>query len=125
MKVFRTAVWLQGMYILFTALWPILHIQSFLAVTGPKTDIWLVKTVAALLIPIALCLLSYTVIQTNRLPGILLGATTSIAFIIVDFHYALNNVISEIYMLDGLVEAGFLLLWAYLWFGRRGDWINA
>lgn len=96
-----------------------------MAVTGPKTDIWLVKTVGALLIPIALCLLSYTVIQTNRLPGILLGATTSIAFIIVDFHYALNNVISEIYMLDGLVEAGFLLLWAYLWFGRRRDWINA
>lgn len=39
----------QGGYFFLTGLWPILHMRSFLAVTGPKTDLWLVKTVGILI----------------------------------------------------------------------------
>jgi hypothetical protein len=31
-------------------LWPLVHLSSFEAVLGPKTDRWLVKTVCGLLI---------------------------------------------------------------------------
>src|SRR4051794_41879631 len=31
-------------------LWPLVHLRSFEAALGPKTDIWLVRTVAGLLI---------------------------------------------------------------------------
>jgi hypothetical protein len=30
----------QGVYFLLTGVWPIVHLPSFLAVTGPKTDLW-------------------------------------------------------------------------------------
>lgn len=124
MKLFRAVVWIQGAYVLLNGVWPILHVESFMTVTGPKTDVWLVKTVGALLIPVSLCLLSYTTIRANLLPAAILGASTSVAFIVVDFYYALTGVISEIYMLDGFVEAGFLCCWAYLWFWRRDEWIK-
>lgn len=31
-------------------LWPLLHMRSFEAVLGPKTDRWLVRTVAGLML---------------------------------------------------------------------------
>lgn len=77
-------------------------------VTGYKTDIWLVKTVGALLIPIAACLYSHLFIETNHTPALILGAFTAAAFISIDFHYALNDVISDIYLADGLLELLFL-----------------
>jgi hypothetical protein len=30
---------LQGAYFLVTGVWPLVHMPSFLAVTGPKTDL--------------------------------------------------------------------------------------
>jgi hypothetical protein len=41
----------QGTYYAATGLWPILWMRSFEAVTGPKQDHWLVKTVGALVRP--------------------------------------------------------------------------
>ena len=35
--------WIQGLYFFFTSVWPIVHMSSFLAVTGPKHDLWLVQ----------------------------------------------------------------------------------
>src|SRR3954468_7061301 len=39
----------QGLYFAATGIWPIVHMRSFEAVTGPKADKWLVKTVGALI----------------------------------------------------------------------------
>lgn len=39
----------QGAFYLATGVWPLLHMRSFEAVTGEKTDDWLVETVGALL----------------------------------------------------------------------------
>ena len=39
----------QGLYYLFTGLWPLFSLRTFMAVTGPKVDGWLVKTVGLLL----------------------------------------------------------------------------
>ena len=40
--------WVQAGYFVVTGVWPIVHMRSFLAVTGPKTDLWLVKTIGVL-----------------------------------------------------------------------------
>src|SRR5262245_26510628 len=45
----RGVAGLQALYYLATGLWPLVHMDSFLAVTGPKTDLWLVRTVGALI----------------------------------------------------------------------------
>jgi hypothetical protein len=96
-----------------------------MAVTGFKTDQWLVKTVGALLIPIAVTLISYLFIKTNPAPAFVLGSLTSIAFIWVDFYFSGKNIIPDIYQLDGWIELCFLLTWIYLASFRFGDIFRA
>jgi hypothetical protein len=43
----RRILALQALYYLATGLWPLVHLPSFEAVTGPKTDDWLVHMVGA------------------------------------------------------------------------------
>jgi len=105
---------LQGIYFLITGIWPLLHIDSFQKITGPKTDLWLVKTVGALLIPVAVTLYSHRAIQGNHWHAVILGSLTALAFICIDFYYALNDVISDIYLADGMVELIFLTGWIYI-----------
>src|SRR5690606_20176976 len=48
----RTTVWpgrAQGWYYLASGVWPLVHYRSFIAVTGPKADDWLVRTFGALI----------------------------------------------------------------------------
>ena len=52
--LYKYALLIQGMYVLLTAVWALVDIQSFMFITGPKTDVWLVRTVAVLLICISL-----------------------------------------------------------------------
>lgn len=119
MTVFRITLWTQASYILITAVWPLVDIESFINVTGHKTDIWLVKTVSALLIPVSITLYLYLFIKTDPRPPIALGSLTAVAFICVDFYYALTDVISDIYLADGAAEIAFLILWLYLAVQRR------
>lgn len=110
----RALLWIQGVYTLMTAIWPLVDIESFVQVTGPKTDIWLVKTVGALLIPIALSLLLHLFLSMDHLMAFILGSLTSGAFITVDCYYALNDVISDIYLADAAIQIVFLTWWIYI-----------
>jgi hypothetical protein len=113
MKFFKALLISHASYILITAIWPLVHIKSFMEVTGYKSDVWLVKTVGALLIPIALCMLSYARIRGEKIPVIILASCTAISFIAIDCYYALTDVISDIYLADAVVEAIFLSGWVY------------
>lgn len=106
-------LWSQGSYTLLTAVWPIVHIKSFMDVSGYKTDIWLVKTVGILLAAIAVCLL-LSISSKENFPVAVLGLFTAAGMAYVDFFYALNDTIPDIYMADGTVEILFVLVWMYL-----------
>lgn len=110
-KLLRWLLWSHATYILITAVWPIVDIESFMAVTGPKRDVWLVKTVGALLIPVAATLYSFLIIDTDRRPAILLGSLTALSFTIIDIYYAVSDVIPDIYLADAGVELIFLVGW--------------
>jgi hypothetical protein len=114
MKTFRILVIVQAIYTLITAVWPIVHIKSFMDVTGYKTDVWLVKTVGALLIPVSCCLFAYLFIDTDKRPALILGGFSSTAFISIDFYYSLTDVIPDIYLVDGFLQILFLLGWIYI-----------
>jgi hypothetical protein len=114
MKLFRSLLWIQSIYTLVTGLWPIIDIESFMVVTGYKTDQWLVKTVGALLIPVAVCMITHLFIPTDHRPVLLLALGTALAFLCIDFYYALNDVISDIYLADGVLQAAFFIAWAYV-----------
>jgi hypothetical protein len=44
----RSVLRAQGGYYLVTGLWPLVHLASFEAITGPKVDDWLVRMVGLL-----------------------------------------------------------------------------
>lgn len=118
-KIYKALLWIQGLYTLLTALWGLIDIDSFMTVTGPKNDIWLVKTVSTILLAIAVTLLSYIYVKTDPLPAILLGFFTSAGLAAIDFYYSGRAVISPIYALDGIAEVIFAVAWIYLLLNRH------
>jgi hypothetical protein len=88
---------------------------SFLLVTGPKTDLWLVRTVGALILVISLPLVLTPFYEKPAREIILLGVAAAVALAAVDIYYVVRSVISPIYLVDGAIEIGFLTawLWAY------------
>lgn len=110
MTLYRLLIFIQSAYLFITGIWPLVHLKSFLMVTGPKTDLWLVKTVGALVIPIAITLF-IQIGKPDRSTAVVLGSSSAIAFIAIDFYYALNDVISNVYMADGILQTIFLFVW--------------
>lgn len=98
-------------YIFVTALWPLVDIQTFMDLTGPKHDVWLVKTVGALLIPISLTMFCFLWVKTEVWPLFVLAIGTALAFIAIDVYYAVNDVISNVYLIDAVVEGAFVVAW--------------
>ena len=110
-KFFRALLIIHSVYYLLTAIWGIADIESFMAVTGPKTDVWLVKTVSVLIIPIALALISFLYVKHEYVPAVVLGMTSAAGFAIIDFYYSLKDVISDVYMVDGAVQVLLFISW--------------
>jgi len=95
----RIVTCVQGIYYLITGIWPMVHMESFVAVTGPKTDYWLVRMVALLSISIGAAILSQ-----KRGPYVL-HFCAALSFIAIDCYYALNDVIWDIYLADAVAQA--------------------
>ena len=102
--VLRRMATLQAAYFLVTGLCPIVSRPTFEAVTGPKTDYWLVRTVGALasVIGTTLGVASYR----NRVSSELavLGIGSALAFGVVDVFYVTTGRISRVYLVDAAVE---------------------
>ena len=99
----RKAALAQGIYFIATGLWPIMHMRSFLAVTGPKTDTWLVKTVGGLIAAVGLALL----VDESKTLAIASAAALGAA----DAYFAGTGRISKVYLADAAVEAGLVCAW--------------
>ena len=109
----------QGAFYVATGVWPMVHMRSFEAVTGEKTDDWLVKTVGAM-IAVAGVTMAAAGLRRRVTPEIaLLAAGSAAALAAVDVHYTRKNVIPPIYLLDAVVEAGLIGAWAAA--AARGD----
>jgi hypothetical protein len=70
----------QGGYYALTGAWPIAHLDSFEAVTGPKSDVWLVAIGMAL------------------------------AFAAIDVVYVARGVLRAVYLVDAALQAVFVAL---------------
>lgn len=101
----RALLALQGAYFVATGLWPIVHYRSFAAVTGPKTDVWLVKTVGALIAVVGAVIGAAS--RRQEPPGEVVGlaAGSSAALGALDVIYAGKGRIAPIYLLDAVTEA--------------------
>lgn len=107
----RKVAYVQGIFYLLTGIWPIADIMSFMHVTGPKVDIWLVKTVGVLIIVIAIPMLAAAIRNTVSLEIIMLGAGGCIGFILIDTVYVFSGTILLVYLLDAAAELLLLVAW--------------
>jgi hypothetical protein len=101
----------QGVFYAGTGLWALVDLDSFMAVTGPKTDRWLVKTVGLLVTVIGgVLLLAW---RRGAVPAevVLLAVGSALSLAAIDVVYVSNGTISPIYLLDAAAEVGLALAW--------------
>ncbi len=111
MMSMRIIAFIQFGYFAVTGLWPLIHIRSFLVVTGPKTDLWLVRTVGALITVIAAAVGIAAFQNDLRADTILLAIGSSLVLAAVDIVYVALGVISKVYLFDALAEILLILAW--------------
>ena len=103
----------QGAYFLVTGLWPLVSLRTFYAVTGPKTDGWLVQTVGSMIA----CIGSTLLLGARRRmvePEVRWLATSSAAALMaVDVLFVGQRRISRIYLADAVAELGLIAAWAF------------
>ncbi|OBF40643.1 hypothetical protein A5724_07665 [Mycobacterium sp. ACS1612] len=107
-----TVARLQGVFNIVGGLWPLVHMRSFESVLGPKTDRWLVYTVAGLMVSIGGSQLSAASQETTARHARFVGAGAASTFAAIDVIYVMRRRISRMYLLDALMEAGWLAAWA-------------
>jgi hypothetical protein len=108
----RRVALVQGIYFLATGLWPLLHMESFLAVTGPKIELWLVRTVGVLVMVIGLVLvLSWRRREVSD-EIVCLAVGSALGLAAIDIIYVLARTIPPVYLADAALELALVVWWA-------------
>jgi hypothetical protein len=119
-RSFTALCWFQGSYYFATGVWPILHVRSFKWVTGEKTDNlptglevdhWLLMTVSALIVAIAVTILAAAWRRTCVVEIAILAVTAAIGLTTIDIVYTIRGVILPIYLLDAAIEIPLIACW--------------
>jgi hypothetical protein len=125
--------WAQGLYFLITGAWPIVSVQSFQLVTGPKSDHliadsptdadhWMLFTISALIIAISIALLAAAWRRRLPLEICLLGIASAAALLIIDVVFVARGTIRPIYLADAAIELAIIVGWLWILLtGRRGQ----
>jgi energy-converting hydrogenase Eha subunit E len=105
----------QALYYAVTGIWPVLHMPSFEAVTGPKVDDWLVRMVGLLALAIGVSLGAAVVRHQAREPLVdVLAFSSALAFAGIDLWYGLSGRIAAIYLADAAVQLAIIGALAWL-----------
>jgi hypothetical protein len=102
----------QGLYYVATGVWPLVSMPTFEAVTGPKVDHWLVKTVGVLVTAIGVVLALAGWRRRVEPEPALLAAGSAAGLAAIDTVYATKGRISKIDLLDAVLEIALVVTWA-------------
>ena len=104
----RKVIAAQGAYYAVTGIAPFVSRRAFEAVTGPKSEWWLVETVGGVVTAVGGAMVGAAVADrvTPEITG--LAAGTAAVFIGIDTVYAAKGRIRPTYLLDAAVQAGLL-----------------
>lgn len=104
----------HGVYWLVAGLWPLLHVASFQGVTGRKHDLWLVKTVASLVV-VAGAVLTMAGLRGRVTPETrMLAMGAPAALTAIDIWYTRKGRISRIYLVDAVVHGALVVAWGVM-----------
>jgi hypothetical protein len=106
----RRAPLVQGAYFLVSGAWPIVHLRSFEAVTGPKREPWLVRTAGGLIAVIGASLIAGARERPSRALRVL-GIGSAAVLGAIDVVYTGRRRISPIYLADALIQAAIVAGW--------------
>jgi energy-converting hydrogenase Eha subunit E len=104
----------QGVFYVVSGLWPIVHLPSFEAVTGPKRDRWLVRTMGGLIAVVGATLIA-SAFERPRASARVLGVASALALGGGAAYYAARGRISKIYLADAAVESLIAATWLGAW----------
>src|SRR3954447_16649420 len=108
----------HAIYYAVTGVWPILHLRSFVAVTGPKVDLWLVKTVGVLVTAVGLVIAMAAWRGTIDAEIVTLAVACAAGLGASDVVYVVKRVVAPIYLTDAAAEAILIACWLVLWWAR-------
>ena len=91
--------------------WPIVHLSTFLALTGPKRDAWLAQTVGGLLAVTGVALLLVALRRRLTAEWALLAAGQAAVLAIIDVVMVARDRIAAIYLYDAVVEVALVVAW--------------
>jgi hypothetical protein len=94
-------------------------IGTFQKVTGPKVDLWLVKTAGVLITVVGAVLGLAGRRRRVTLEIALLAVGSAAGLTAIDVVYVAKRRISPIYLLDAVAEVGLIGLWAIAWRARK------
>ena len=94
---------IQAVYYLVTGIWPILHLRSFYALTGPKREGWLVQTFGLLVGAIGVLLLPRRAGGERRIQE-QLASSTALALAAAELVFVARGRIRPIYLLDAAAQ---------------------
>lgn len=110
----RLILLFEGIYLVVTGVWPLVWMDGFLAATGPKQELWLVRTVGLLAAIIGSTLLLAAQRESYPTELAFLAVATAFCFLTVDVVGWAAGQLRWTYLLDALVQGAFLLGWALL-----------
>jgi hypothetical protein len=102
-------------YYLITGIWPLVSMRTFEAVTGPKTDDWLVQTVGVLAAAIGATIAVGNWRRPPNRETVTLAVLAALSFAAVDVVFTLAGLISRIYLVDAGVQVALVGALAVAW----------
>jgi hypothetical protein len=88
--------------------------KSFMVVTGPKTDLWLVKLIGGLTVSISVVIFITGIRNRIHWESLLVILISSLSYLLTDIINASYGIISKIYLCDALLQVIFIVTWIML-----------
>ena len=104
---------------MITGVWPLIDRRTFEALTGPKGDFWLARTVGALAASVGSTLLLASIRRRVSPELEWLALSSAAGFAAVDVVYVARGRISKVYLADAVAQASLISVWRAA--ARRSD----
>lgn len=101
-------------YLAVTGIWPLVHMRSFLAVTGPKQDLWLVHAAGVLIAAIACPIAVAAWRECITVEVFLLAVLSSLGLATIDVVYVARGTLRKVYLADASAQVLFLGGWLFI-----------